>query len=108
MNNFRLELIRRIYRAFVRLVKPGGSLSYFEYAWVRPLKMPFVAKNERRRLHQVGRLVGGYIDAHQRRETLVWWNVPPALVRHLILKPIGQPLDPHVAARLARQRSRSR
>ena len=35
LNNFPPELVRQILRAFKRLLKPGGVLSYFEYAYIR-------------------------------------------------------------------------
>ncbi|MGE3803534.1 MAG: class I SAM-dependent methyltransferase [Gemmataceae bacterium] len=83
LNNFPVELVRRILRSFRRLIKPGGILTYFEYAWVRNLKMPLVPRRERRRLAQLGHVVGKYITAHQVQQDLVWLNVPPAIVRHL-------------------------
>ena len=86
LNNFSHGLIRTIFRAFDRLVKPGGTLSYFEYAWVRRLKTPFCGRAERRRLFQVGHVVGKYLRAHEVRRQQILRNVPPALVHHLRLK----------------------
>src|SRR4051812_25942853 len=37
-NNFPSTLVRRIFRAYSRLLKPGGVLSYFEYVFVRHLQ----------------------------------------------------------------------
>src|SRR5207247_8148938 len=82
-------LVREIFRAYSRLLKPGGVLSYFEYVLIRQLKTPFASRTERRRLYRVGRLVGGYIRAYQVRRQQVLMNVPPAIVRHLHLKPSG-------------------
>jgi phospholipid N-methyltransferase len=86
MNNFPVALVRQIFRVFRRLLKPGGSLSYFEYLGVRPVKRAFVGRAERRRLWGVGRVVGKYIRTGQFRCRRVWPNVPPAMVRHLHLK----------------------
>ncbi|HEV8058937.1 MAG TPA: methyltransferase [Gemmataceae bacterium] len=83
LNNFSPELVREILRAFKRLLKPGGTLSYFEYAYIRQLKTPFCRRSERRRLSQVGRIVGNYIRRFQVRQQQVPFNVPPALVHHL-------------------------
>src|SRR5262249_47435335 len=61
LNNFAVAQVREIYRVFKRLLKPGGTLSYFEYTLVRHLKSPFVGRRERRRLYGVGRVVSKYI-----------------------------------------------
>jgi phospholipid N-methyltransferase len=88
LNNFSVALVREIYRVFNRLIKPGGMLSYFEYLAVRHLKTPFVSRRERLRLAGVGHVVGRYIRAHQVRYQRVLINVPPAVARHLCLKPM--------------------
>jgi phospholipid N-methyltransferase len=83
LNNFSVSLVREIFTAYRRLLKPGGILSYFEYALIRQLKMPFAKRKERKRLRCVGRLVDRNIQAHQFRADLVYFNVPPAVARHL-------------------------
>ena len=86
LNNFSHGLIRTIFRAFDRLVKPGGNLSYFEYAWVRQLKTPFCGREEKRRLFRVGHVVDKYLRTHEVKRQQILRNVPPALVHHLRLK----------------------
>lgn len=86
-NNFPVGLVRDIFKAYSRLLKPGGTLSYFEYVFVRELKHAFVDHRERRRLYRVGRVVKSYIDAYQIRRESILMNVPPAIVRHLRLRP---------------------
>lgn len=85
LNNFGVAEVREIFRAYDRLLKPGGTLSYYEYVFVRQLKTPFSNRRERRRLFGVGRLVDRYIRAYQVRRQRVLVNVPPAIVRHLCL-----------------------
>lgn len=87
LNNFPVAQVRTIYRAYDRLLKPGGTLTYYEYVLIRQLKTPFVNRRERRRLYRVGRVVGNFIRDHQVRREGVLMNVPPAIVRHLRLKP---------------------
>lgn len=87
LNNFPVAQVRKIFQAYSRLLKPGGTLTYYEYVLIRQLKTPFVNRRERRRLYRVGRVVGGYIQAHQIRRQQVLMNMPPAIVRHLRLKP---------------------
>jgi phospholipid N-methyltransferase len=87
LNNFPVTTVRTIFRAYDRLLKPDGTLTYYEYVLIRHLKTPFVNRRERRRLLSVGRLVGGYIRDYQVRRERIFINVPPATVRHLRLKP---------------------
>jgi phospholipid N-methyltransferase len=86
-NSFPSALVKTIFQAYQRLLKPGGVLSYFEYVLVRQIQTPFVNRIERRRLYKVGRVVDQYIKAFQVHRERVYMNVPPAIVRHLHLKP---------------------
>lgn len=88
-NSFPSGLVRRIFSAYSRLLKPGGMLTYFEYVLVRQLQTPFVNRVERRRLYRVGRVVDQYIRDFQVHRERVFMNVPPAIVRHLQLKPVA-------------------
>src|SRR5262249_58182247 len=92
LNNFPVEMVRRIFHTYARLLKPGGILTYYEYQFIRHLKSPFVNRRERRRLYRVGRIVGGYIRSYQIRRERIFINVPPAMVRHLRFKPAPPPL----------------
>jgi phospholipid N-methyltransferase len=87
LNNFTVDEVRSVFAAFTRLLRPGGSLVYFEYALLRQLKTPFVNRRERRRLFRVARVVGRYIRNHQIRRERIFINLPPAIVRQLRLKP---------------------
>jgi phosphatidylethanolamine/phosphatidyl-N-methylethanolamine N-methyltransferase len=88
LNNFSFDQVRQVFGAFRRLLKPGGTLTYYEYVLMRTLKTPFVDRTERRRLLRVGRVVGHYIRDYQIRRERIFINVPPATVRHLRLKPL--------------------
>jgi phospholipid N-methyltransferase len=83
LNNFPLALVRDIFRAYRRLLRRGGVLSYFEYIAIRQLKTLFVARREQRRLHVLGRVFDRTLRAYQIREEAVYLNVPPAVARHL-------------------------
>lgn len=83
LNNFACDHIRRIFQTFHRLLKPTGSLSYYEYTFVRQLKVPFVKRQERRRLLKVGRVLKRYIRNYEFQRERILINVPPATVRHL-------------------------
>jgi phospholipid N-methyltransferase len=102
LNNFPVEMVRRIFATYARLLKPGGILTYYEYQFIRSLKRPFANRRERRRLFRVGRLVGGYIRNYQIRRERIFINVPPAMVRHLRFKPASPVLAVPLAAERAK------
>jgi len=83
LNNFPVSLVREIFRAYTRLLKPGGMLSYYEYSLIRQIKTPFVNRRERRRLYRIGRVLGTFIRDYQIDRERILINVPPAVVRHL-------------------------
>ena len=83
LNIFPLELVQDIYRSYERLLKPAGTLSFFEYAWLRDMKMPFLERGERNRLSELGQFLEGKLRRHQIGEELVLLNVPPAMARHV-------------------------
>ncbi len=91
LNNFSSGEVRRIFSTYERLLKPGGTLTYYEYAWVRQLTGPFVSKRERSRLFRVSRLMRGYVRDFQVRREQILINVPPATVRRSALQagPVG-------------------
>ena len=87
LNNFPVGLVREIFRAYTRLLKPGGKLSYYEYSLIRQIKTPFVNRRERRRLYRIGRVLGTFIRDYQIDRERILINVPPAIVRHLCFHP---------------------
>ena len=87
LNNFPVSLVRDIFRAYTRLLKPGGMLSYYEYSLIRQIKTPFVNRRERRRLYRIGRVLGTFIRDYQIDRERILINVPPAVVRHLCFQP---------------------
>ncbi|MCX7805910.1 MAG: hypothetical protein N3A38_12070 [Planctomycetota bacterium] len=83
MNGFDAKTVREFFELFARLLKPGGTLSYFEYIGVRTAKMPFAGEAERRRLRRVGALVRRMQRRYQYKCRRVLSNFPPAYARHL-------------------------
>jgi phospholipid N-methyltransferase len=85
-NNYPVDVVRGIFAGYARLLKPGGTLSFFEYTLIRELKKPFVDGRERRRLSSVSAVVGEYVDKFQVRCDRIFINVPPATARHLCFR----------------------
>ncbi len=83
LNNFSVELVDEIYRSYERLLKPTGTLTSFEYVWIRAMKMPFVGAADKARLVQLTHYLEAKIRRHQIGAEMVFLNVPPAVARHL-------------------------
>ncbi len=83
MNNFPVSLVEQLFEAFFEHLKPGGVLSYFEYAYIRRLKRCIARGDERTRLDGIERIVHDYQSRYRIRRDWVLLNVPPAWAQHL-------------------------
>ena len=83
LNNFSLDLVDEIYQSYERLLKADGTLTSFEYVWIRHLKMPFAKGAERDRLVKLTDYLEGKFRRYQIDEEVVLINVPPAVARHM-------------------------
>jgi len=84
---FSMEDLEAIFDVIRRALKPGGTMSYFEYMAVRRLTTlaPMRASTRKRRI--VSDHLSGQIDRFQFDRRLVWLNLPPACARHLRFDP---------------------
>lgn len=82
LNNFSVELVERILHVLLEALKPGGTLSFFEYIAVRTFRSLVSGGKERARLQGIGRALAKVLDKEIRRDW-VWPNVPPAWVHHV-------------------------
>jgi len=82
LNNFPLDLVKDIFASYRRLLKPTGILSYFEYVWIRDIKLVVVGAKEKERLKSLDEYLGGQIEKHEIGHEIVVPNVPPAVARH--------------------------
>jgi phosphatidylethanolamine/phosphatidyl-N-methylethanolamine N-methyltransferase len=82
LNNFGPPLVEEIFASYRRLLRPEGTLSYFEYVAIRELKQPFVAPADRIRLKALAVMLGEKIRRYQVGAEIVVFNVPPAIARH--------------------------
>lgn len=83
LNNFPAELVQSIFETFFRLLAPGGTLSYFEYMYVRPIRKFIAGGAEKARLTELDRISNEYQSRYRVRRDWVFVNLPPAWVQHL-------------------------
>lgn len=81
-NNFPATLVDEILVALAKQGRPGGVLSFFEYAAVRPTRGMISLPADRKRLKAVGRVLKQFLGTHEFRREIVWRNFPPAWVHH--------------------------
>lgn len=82
LNAFPPQLVSEILGVLLRLVKPGGWISYFEYIGVRQIKRAYSQGEEKERINEVDRLVTDFIRRYEVYHVPVFWNLPPAYARH--------------------------
>ncbi|MEY4179965.1 MAG: hypothetical protein RLY70_3539 [Planctomycetota bacterium] len=81
--NFPPELARDVVASYRRLLKSGGTLSYFEYAYIRPIRKLATLGRDSARIRAVDQTMAELIAAHHAVRATVLANFPPAWVRHL-------------------------
>ena len=83
LNNFAVADVERILATFERLLRPGGTLSFFEYFAIRRARAIVSNRTQRERLSGIGRTIERVLGPHQIGRELVWPNLPPACVHHV-------------------------
>lgn len=82
LNAFTPQLVSEILEVLLRLVKPQGWISYFEYIGVRVPKKLLAGRKERERIDGVTKLVTDFIRRYEVYHIPVLCNLPPAYARH--------------------------
>jgi phospholipid N-methyltransferase len=83
LNNFSVDEVERLIAAIRRHMRPGASLSFFEYVAIRRAKALVSPRADRLRLRGIGQTIEGLCQRHRSGRDLVWGNFPPAWVHHL-------------------------
>jgi phosphatidylethanolamine/phosphatidyl-N-methylethanolamine N-methyltransferase len=83
LNNFSVADVERLLGVMTGLLASGGTLSFFEYIAVRPMRSLISSRQERERLRGISRAMRKSLDASEIRRDAVLLNVLPAWVHHL-------------------------
>jgi phospholipid N-methyltransferase len=83
LNNFAVANVEQILAAFGELLAPQGTLSFFEYVAVRPLRAAVSGRADRERLRGIGRALDGTLNGNEFQRDLILPNLPPAWVHHV-------------------------
>lgn len=77
------DLVRAIFERCRGLLKPGGILSYIEYACLRGLRRRLMGPLYPDRFRTVDRVITEYLSQYEIARRTVVRNLPPAWIRHL-------------------------
>lgn len=89
LNNFTPQQVSQILSVLVRVLKPGGTLSFFEYIAIRRLRSVVSGRQERERLRGIGKALEGVLRGNEIRRDWIWPNIPPAWVHHVRLSRVN-------------------
>lgn len=81
--NFEAETVSEIMGLYLDHLAPGGVISYFEYILPRRLRLLLIKPHKRERVHRMLAWLKTCVQRHQTQCSHVWFNFPPARVRHL-------------------------
>ncbi len=87
--NFDAPTVESILTSLMDRLKPGGSLSFFEYWGIRRFRNALAGKKTRARLKAVDAVTDGFEHEFGNGEEVVWLNLPPAAAKHC-LKPAAK------------------
>jgi phospholipid N-methyltransferase len=82
-NNFHPDEVRGFIEHFRHLLRPNGTLVWFEYVAIRELQSPFVSKARREQLKGIRDVTHSFVKEHQFRQQIIPINLPPARIRQL-------------------------
>ncbi len=83
LNNFQAVDVAKLLERALQLLKPGGTLSFFEYIAIRPARALVSGRKERDRLRGISDVLQSFLRKSEFRREAVWRNMPPAWVHHL-------------------------
>ena len=81
--NFPPALLEQMTATYVRMLKPGGMFSYFEYMCVLRIRKSISLFGARQRMRKVNSILQDFCNKYRIGRDSVWMNFPPAWVQHL-------------------------
>ena len=85
-NNFPSSLVEELVDTCLGLLAPGGTLSFFEYMYVRPIRRMVSRSPDKTRLAEIEHILQSRFARHRFHTDWVFVNVPPAWVQHLAVE----------------------
>ena len=83
LNNFEAPVVEQILASLTERLRPGGTLSFFEYIAIRSARTLISGRSERARLRGISRAMDAVLRGNEVRRDWIWINVLPAWVHHV-------------------------
>jgi phospholipid N-methyltransferase len=80
-NQFSLDFVKGVFFKYLKMMKPGGFLSYYEYKY--PKVCTRLLTEHRQRLEKIRDFKTEVGQKFHEKIEPVWWNLPPADVRSI-------------------------
>jgi len=80
------DKVDRIFSLLLSVLKPGGTLSYYDY-WAKELRQFIHGSAERQRVREVLSITRRYLEHHEYHHRIMFKNVPPASIHYLRARP---------------------
>ncbi|PDW02686.1 phosphatidylserine decarboxylase [Candidatus Viridilinea mediisalina] len=81
--NLPAKLVEAILDCYRTILKPDGTLTYIEYAYLRALKHRFMDAEQRLQVDAANAVLDPMLERHEFRRDTVLRNAPPAWIHHL-------------------------
>lgn len=81
--NLPANLVEAILDCYRAILKPDGTLTYIEYAYLRALKRRFMDDGQRLQVDAANAVLDTVLERHEFRCDTVLRNAPPAWIHHL-------------------------
>ncbi len=91
LNSFKAAFVDQVFKKYVELTKPGGSLSYFEYIGLARIKQAFLGEEASSDFNKVLQLKADFFAQYGTECDSIYCNITPARVLHCVLPPAGAP-----------------
>ena len=82
LNVFTPDMVQRFIDTFKKLARAGGTVSYFEYAWLPKIKINTLSGDEKKRFQRVLDIKNEFYKNFGTHSEPVYRNFPPAKVLH--------------------------
>lgn len=78
-----IEILNSVLEHYKKVLKPGGSLTYIEYAYFRDIRDAFQPVHKNESYEEVSVQIRDMLDRYEFRSEIIRSNFPPAFVRSL-------------------------
>jgi phosphatidylethanolamine/phosphatidyl-N-methylethanolamine N-methyltransferase len=82
-NNFSPGDVQAILDRLMASLEPGGSLSFFEYSFIKKIGSLFCSKRQKMRIAEINRIICDLLNKMRSESVFIPWNIPPAKVYRL-------------------------